>query len=38
MKKLLTLVFAVSVFFYQSQSISIKYMETVDISSEIDAM
>lgn len=38
MKKLLTLVFAVSVFFCQSQSISIKYMETVDISSEIDAM
>ena len=38
MKKLLTLVFAVSVFFCQSQSISIKYLETVDISSEIDAM
>ena len=38
MKKLPTLVFAVSVFFCQSRSISIKYMETVDISSEIDAM
>ena len=38
MKKLPTLVFAVSVFFCQPQSISIKFMETVDISSEIDAM
>lgn len=38
MKKTLTLIFTISVYFCQSQSISVKYSEKIDFSNELNAM